>query len=118
MYYLILQILNIDYKEDIMLALQSVGLQKGTSLDAVNLDSPLSMDLPMFTGFFRTEDDKARQVQLITAYLEDTSQARDILKNLRQAGIDIDKEEILHLAVLPLALWFDPEQGLLEKPEK
>ncbi len=114
MFYLIIKIMNIDYKEDVILALQSVGLNHGSFYEATNLDPSLSLDLPMFTGLFRTEEDKARKALIITTLMDEKKQAVSLLQNLREAGIDIDNENILRVIVLPVSMMFDQEHGFME----
>jgi len=60
MYFLFIKVIDTAYKEDIFLALQSVGINKGSYFLSHNMDNTLSDDMPAFTGFFKTEDDKAK----------------------------------------------------------
>ena len=60
MFYLIIQLFKAEYKEDILLALTSCGIQRGNVFEGQNLDKVLKRDFPLFTGFLKSEDDKER----------------------------------------------------------
>jgi hypothetical protein len=93
MYYLFVKVIDIDYKEDIFLALESVDITKASYIEGTNLDNALTRELPLFKGFFQTEEEKARQVLLITALIEEKSQAEEFVEMLRESGLDVDNEK-------------------------
>ncbi len=115
MYFLFIKVMDTDYKEDIFLALQSVGINKGSYFPSRNMDNSLSDEIPMFSGFFKTDEDKAKEQYIITSLVEDSETAQSLLDNLRHAGINIDEEPILRLILLPVAMVFDQGSGGLSK---
>lgn len=114
MYYLILEVHNPEYREDIYLALQSIGIQRALSIDAQNITAALSDEQTFFTGFFRSDKIESGNVLLIQAQVSSREMVREFLSNLREGGIDIDNENILSLTVLPAAMSFSSEHGLQE----
>ncbi len=110
--FLFVKIIDTDYKEDITLALQSVGITKASSIDSSNLEKSFADDISLFTGVFTSEKKGAQLI--ITALAENRNQVKEFLDNLRAAGIDIDHEEILRVVVMPVGLVFDAEVGLVE----
>jgi len=112
MFFVFIKIIDIDYKEDISMALRSVGITKVSSIDSWNLERSFSDEITLFTGFFKTG---LRDEQLIlTGLAEEKNQIEKLLENLRIAGIDIDGKEILRVLAWPISLMFDPETGYRE----
>jgi len=114
MYFVFIKVFKIEYKEDIILALQSVGVNKGSYYSSFNLDNTLSDDLSVYTTFFKTEEDRAKEQLIMTTLMEDKKTAKQFLENLRESGLSIDEDEILRLVLIPVALAFDPNDGLNE----
>lgn len=102
MYYLFVKVIDVDYKEDIFLALESVDITKASYIEGTNLDNALTRELPLFKGFFQTEEEKARQVLLITALIEDKAQIHEFVDMLRESGLDIDNGEIVRVLAWPV----------------
>lgn len=101
MYFLIIQLFRVEYKEDLLLALTSCGIRKGSTFEGTNLDKALERDFPLFTGLVRSEDDQERYALLITAVVENKSKVRELIHLLEEADIDIKKESILRMILLP-----------------
>lgn len=112
MVFVFVKIIDTDYKEDITLALESVGITKASSIESSNLEKTFGDDVSLFTGVFTSDKRKAQLI--ITALADDADQVKEFLGNLRAAGIDIDREEILRVVVMPVQLVFDSELGLRE----
>ncbi len=114
MYFLMIEIFDSSYKEEIYLALQSVGIQKAVTLDAKNLSSALSDEQTFFTGFFRSDKMDSGAVEVIEARVDDKNAVKEFLSNLRESGADIEKDNILGLTLFPVSLAFSDETGLQE----
>ncbi len=112
MYFVFIKIVDIDYKEDVTLALESVGITKASYIDSWNLEKSFSDEIRLFTGFFQREN-RGEQV-IVTALAEEKEQINRFLDTLRAAGLDIDKREILRVVLMPVALVFDWDIGLKE----
>lgn len=117
MFYLIIELLNTDYKEDIFLALQSVGIGNASYMDSYNLEHYLTAEASLFKGFFKSDslsDSEREEEGVICTFAESKEQVKELLKNLKHADIDIDGKKILRVFLLPLALAFDSQTGLSE----
>lgn len=101
MHYLFVKVMDVDYKEDIFLALESVDITKASYVEGTNLDNALTRELPLFKGFFQTDEEKAKQVIIITALIEEKSQALEFVEMLRESGLDIDSGEIVRVLTWP-----------------
>ncbi|TDT69850.1 hypothetical protein EV215_1393 [Hypnocyclicus thermotrophus] len=102
MHYLYVKVMDIDYKEDIFLALESVDIVKASYIEGTNLDNALTRELPLFKGFFQSEEEKSKQVILINALINDEEQAQEFITMLREAGIDVDNGEIIRVLTWPV----------------
>jgi hypothetical protein len=114
MHLMILEINDIDYKEDIFLALQSVGISQASCLSAENLDKSLESEFSLFTGFFHDRGERAGEQLLVFARIPSQDTGRELIKNLRLTDIPFEKEHILSLSVVPLSLSFSLTDGLVE----
>ena len=114
MYSHVITITNIDYKEDIFLSLQSAGISQASSLEALNLKKALSDEFSLFTGFFKSASEREDEQIIITAVIESKDQAREFLNNLKTTGVDLKKQDILRMAVLPAVMAFTSDTGLFE----
>lgn len=112
MYFLFIKIVDVDYKEDITMALEGVGITKASSIESWNLDRSFADEIMLFTGLF--ERDKMGQQLVITALADEKDQVTSFLETLRIAGVDIDGKEILRLVVMPVSMVFDWEMGFRE----
>ncbi|MCH3917998.1 MAG: hypothetical protein LKE40_11215 [Spirochaetia bacterium] len=112
---LIIALSKVDYKEDVFLALQSVGITKASTLDAENLSHELGSEFSLFTGFFQGGDSHEGEKLIILAPIDSPDDAAELLSNLEAGGIPVKEEDILDLFVVPLGLYFDQEKGLKKK---
>ncbi len=114
MFYLLVEVYDSSYREDIYLALQSIGVQRAITLDAQNIAGALSDEQTFFTGFFRSDKFDSGSILLIQAQIGSKEQAREFLSNLREAGVAIDDEDILSLTLVPVAAGFSRQNGFRE----
>jgi hypothetical protein len=114
MYSLFITVTNIDYKEDVLVSLQSAGISRASSVEATNLRRTLSDEFSLFSGFFRTAVEREDEQLIIIALIDSPGQAKEFIANLETTGIDLRKNDILRVAVVPSVLTFDHESGLLE----
>jgi hypothetical protein len=106
MYFMYVKVNDIRYKEDVILALQSVGVSKASYVESHNMEGALTDEFTLFTGFFNASTGREGEQLLITAAIEETDQASKMLDNLREAGIDVDGSDVLNVFVLPVAMAF------------
>ena len=111
---LVIVVSELDYKEDVFLALQSVCITKASVFDAMSMDRSLESEYSLFTGFLKSRTENEGEQLVILAPIESPSIAKELLSNLEAAGIPLKKQGILHLAVLPVAFCFDQSTGLCE----
>jgi len=109
MYYLIIQLFRVEYKEDVLLALTSCGIKKVNLFDGQNMDKTLHGDIPLFSGFLKSPDEKERYSVLIMAAVKKKEKAKEVIHLLKEAGIEIQKRDILRLVLLPVELLIDNE---------
>jgi hypothetical protein len=98
MYFLYIKIMNKDYKENVVLALESVGVDKASYFEARNLDKDLSNELPLFKGFFISEEEKHKRVGIIMALYEEKGQLDEFLRLLEASGLDVKSGEVVRIA--------------------
>ncbi len=109
MFFLIIQLFKIEYKEDVILALTSCGIQKGSVVEGQNLDRVLHRDFPLFTGLIKSEDEKECYSVVITSLVEKKEKVNELIELLKEADIDIEKENILRVILLPVEVIVDHE---------
>lgn len=100
MYLYVLQLFNIDYRDDILLAMTSAGIKKATVIEGTNFDKLLEQEFPLFTGLFRGPEDRARFSHLVFGMVDALEVLQGFVDVLDQAGVDNRKEEIYRLLVL------------------
>lgn len=111
MFLCIIQLYKIEFKEDVLLALTSCGIQKASVFEGEHLDNVLERDFPLFTGLIRSEQDQAKYAMMISAVIDDTKRAEAFVQMLREADINVDNEDILEVMVLPLNYYFESANG-------
>ncbi len=104
-YSLTIKILDINYKEDVILAMQSVGIFNGTCIEGEGLERALNDELSLFQGFFNRDKHEGAQL-VISALIGELDQAKGIVDNLRAGGIPVDSEKIIRLFVSPVEYYF------------
>lgn len=102
MFFMIIQLFRIEYKEDIILALTSCGIRKGNICEGHNLDKLLQRDYPLFTGLIKSEDERESYSFLITSLIEKKEKVIELINLLKEADIDVEKENILRVILLPV----------------
>ncbi len=117
MFFLFLEINDPEYKEDIFLALQSIGIERASTVDTSNISGELSNELTFFTGFFRSDKIEQHRQILIMAQIRSKEQAKELLENLREGGADIDNQDIITLTLIPAAVTFNYEHGYFDEEE-
>lgn len=118
MLYMIIEVHDTSYKEDIYLALQSIGISHAISIDGQNLSAALTDELTFFTGFFQSDKVEQRNVPCILARVRTRDQVREFLSNLREADIKIDTEDIITLTAFPAIISFSQSLGYNEEGDE
>lgn len=108
MYFMFMKIIDVNYKDDIFLALESVEITKASYIEARNLEKSLTDDLPLFKGFFTTDEEKEKKVIIVTALVEKEEQIDEFVNILEASGLNVRDEEIFRLALMPVSKVFDP----------
>lgn len=110
MHFCYIKIFNTEYKEDIILALESAGVSRASYVDSQDLEKELTNDISLFRGFFDPDRNKGIH-GLIFALIEEPGQVEEMLSALEAAGIPIRSEEVLRVLVWPIVYGFDRELG-------
>jgi hypothetical protein len=113
MYFLFMKIINIDYKEDIVLGLQSVGVSKASIIESKDLDETLGNEMSLFTGFFKALGEREGEQLIVTALIDSEDQAREFIQNLKEAEVPLDTEDILRLIIWPVSATYEKDTGFL-----
>jgi len=111
---LIISLSQLDYKEDVFLALQSAGIQKASIWDAKNLNQSLESEFSLFNGFFGGGSAHEGERLIIFSHIKKVEDAKEFLNNLEAGGIPVKTDNILSMYVIPTALTFDQETGIVE----
>ena len=69
----------------------------------------LQRDFPLFSGFIRSDDEKERYSLLIMSIVDKKKRIQDLIQVLKEADIDIQKDDILRLVLLPTELVVDSQ---------
>ena len=109
MYYLIIQLFKHEYKEDIFLAFTSCGIKNATFVEGFNLDKILQDEFSLFKGIIPSKQQMERYSIMIHAIVEKKENVNEFINLLKEAGIDLDNEEILRIALLPTLMVKDSE---------
>ncbi|MFC1569762.1 hypothetical protein ACFL4L_05970 [bacterium] len=110
MYFLIIQLFKIEYKEDVLLAMTSCGIQKGSAFEGQNLDKVLERDFPLFTGLIKSDDERERYSMLITSVVDKKERVKEFIQLLKEADIDITENNILRVVMIPAEIVVDNTQ--------
>ncbi len=100
MYFYIIQLFDYKYKEDIILALTSAGVMRGTYIEGENYDNLLNNEFHIFTGFFKTKELKERTSALFFGIVEEKKTIDNVRKLLEDAGIENENDGIFSIILL------------------
>jgi len=110
MYLLIIQLFKMEFKEDLLLAMTSCGIDKGSAFEGQNLDNVLEREFPLFTGLIKSDDERERFSLLITSVVDKKERVQELIHLLMEADIDISKENIMRVVLIPAEVVFDHTQ--------
>ncbi len=102
MYYLIIQLFKHEYKEDLFLAFTSCGIKKATFIEGFNLDKILQDEFSLFKGIIPSKEQMERYSIIVHAIVEDKESVKELVDLLKESGIDLDKEDIMRIILLPV----------------
>ena len=110
MYYLIIQLFKHEYKEDLFLAFTSCGIKKATFIEGFNLDKILQDEFSLFKGIIPSKEQMERYSIIVNAVVESKENVRELIDLLKESGIDLEKEDIMRIILLPAVLVKDIDQ--------
>lgn len=96
MYFLYIKLLDITYKEDVFLALQSINITNASYFEGSNIDHIIE-EYPLFKGFFSSEEDNKKKVYLVTAVVDKLEQINELLDIIEASGIKIKEDNIIRI---------------------
>lgn len=100
MLFYIIQLFDINYKDDMLLAMTSVGIMRGTYVEGSNLDSLLDQEFPIFRGFFKTKEDKERACSLFFGMVDSETKLINLRQLLLDSGIEGNTDDIFQIMVI------------------
>ncbi|MCX8057826.1 MAG: hypothetical protein N3A58_00230 [Spirochaetes bacterium] len=92
-YYIFLKDLN--YKEDIALALTSSSLNSTLFIESININKLLQLKLPLFSGLFNTNIDN--DSGLFIGFTENKENLNNFLKLLQESGVINSENSIFNI---------------------
>jgi len=101
MFLIIIQLYKVEYKEDVLLALTSCGIEDGCICEGMNLQKLLEYDNPLFRGLVPSENERQRYAVLVTATAESMDKVDSLINLMIEADIDIMNGDILQLIAVP-----------------
>jgi len=107
MYLMVIHLFKTEYKDDILLGLTSCGITRGNLIEGKNLDKELEHDVPIFTGLIKPQFRKERFALMLTAVIDTRKRFDQFINLLKEADIDIQKEDIMRAMLLPLDVVVD-----------
>lgn len=97
----ILQLFDIEYKDDILLALTTANITASTVLEGLTVQNLLDQDFPFLSGLFKNQRERERYSQVIFGTVEEDEAIESLLDVIEQAGIDNSGERIFRLITVP-----------------
>jgi hypothetical protein len=101
MFLYVLQLFEVEYREDILLGLTSVGIKQATVVEGTNLDKMLERQFPLFAELLRSPEDRERFSELIIGLVEEEQAIDNLVTVLKDAGIDNREHRIYQLILIP-----------------
>jgi len=102
MLYLIIQLFEEKYQEEVLLALTSVGIERATLSEGLNLQNVVTAEIPVFAGFKADPGRGSRFCKIITAAVDSEKVVDEFLSALKMGGIDFLKENLGVIILLPV----------------
>lgn len=99
MYFLYIKLVNTEYKEDVLMALESSEIYKASMVEGIDLDNALTRDLALFKGFFNKKSEEEKRVLIINALVNEKGNIKDFVNILKESGLDIQNEEIIRILI-------------------
>lgn len=97
----VIQLFDIDYKDDLLLALTTAEITAATVVEGLTMQNMLDQDFPLFSGLFRSQREREQYSQVIFGTVEDDEAIESLLQVIEQAGIDNSEEQIFRLVTVP-----------------
>jgi len=99
--YMILHLYKEQYLDDILMALTETGVDDTVVIEGQTLGHKLILDMPLFAGFRQSFGSRKGFAKIIMAIAEQ-KQIDTFMSELKHSGIDIIKEEIANIVLLPI----------------
>lgn len=100
--YMIFQLNQEKYLDDIIMALTEAGIEDTIVLNGETSGHKLVFDNPLFAGFRKSMGADKGYANIIMAIAEET-QVEFMLDELKNSGIDILEDDIARIVLLPTA---------------
>lgn len=95
MIFYVIQLFNVEYKDDMILAMTSAGLLQGTCVEGDNLDKLLNNDFPIFKGLFKMKEDKELASFIFFGFSK-RENIEGLSQVLKDAGIENSEDEQIY----------------------
>jgi len=111
MHYLIIQLFDIDYFDDLMLALTTVDITNASVVDGLNMDNVMNQNVPLFAGLIPNESEKKKYCKIITSIIDSDDKIDMLLEVFKQADIHFAKDNIGRIILIPVSRIIDEENN-------
>ena len=99
--YMILHLYKERYLDDILMALTESGVEDTIILEGQTLGHKLINDMPLFAGFRQSFGNKKGFAKIVMA-IASKDQIDTFIEELKNSGIDILKEGIANIVLIPI----------------
>ena len=99
--YMILHLYKERYLDDILMALTESGVEDTIILEGQTLGHKLISDMPLFSGFRKSFGTRKGFAKVVMAMAQQ-DQIDTFIEELKNSGIDILKEEIASIVLIPI----------------
>jgi len=102
LYHLMIHLYEEGSLEDALTALTSLGVENAVVVDGQRMSRLLAFDVPIFAGFREEVAERSSYCKVISAVVDDPAMLDELLRLLKEAGVDFEKEGVGMMMLLPI----------------
>ncbi|HDS09595.1 MAG TPA: hypothetical protein ENN73_05145 [Firmicutes bacterium] len=102
MYFLIIQLKEEKYLEDILLGMTDIGVHNAIIQNAVDMSSTMAFDIPIFAGFREEFGKRKAYSKVIWALVENEDAPEKLIKTLEETDIKFIRDELGKIILIPV----------------
>ncbi len=101
-YHLMIHLYEEGALEDVLTALAGLGMENAVVVDGQRMSRLLAFDVPIFAGFREEVAERSSYCKLISATADDPAVLDELLRMLKDAGVDFKKEGVGLMLLVPI----------------